>query len=174
MAQQFLEITTGARLPTQSIKKLRNCVLMRKFASDGSETTAELLLKMLQRDPDITYMCYTGSYDDAKQLVTVRKQRKSKNEGLKSKIEQHASSDVKDYIKSVIMGLCIGSNEFLIAVMWIHKDAVHFHRLYSKMQGGDMKHRTNAEKRQLHCLIFVNSQKKNIPGIHGFVPSEAE
>ena len=169
-----MEITTGSRLPAQSINKLRNVVLMRKHATSRDETTAKLLLKILSRDLNISRICRTGSYDDTKDLVTVRKQRKSKKSKCASKIEALPNGDMKTHVKSVIMGLAIGKGEFLISVMWMHRDATHFHRLHPKIQGGHMKHRTNAERRSLCCLIFVDMLKKNCPGIHEHVPLEAE
>ena len=44
IAQQFLEISSGGKLPQKSISKLRDTVLMRKYNSNTTKTTAETLI----------------------------------------------------------------------------------------------------------------------------------
>ena len=57
--------------------KLRHCVLMRKFNFNSSETTAEVLLRLLEEDEDMLCVTCTGSYDGASNLVKIRKGAKN-------------------------------------------------------------------------------------------------
>ena len=78
MTQQFLELTTGRRLPPNSMAKLRQCVLMRKFKSTSSETTAEILLRLLEDDEEMLCVTCAGSFDEATDLVKIRKGGKNR------------------------------------------------------------------------------------------------
>ena len=80
MTKQFLELTTGGRLPPNSMAKLRVRILMQKINCDVSETTAETLLRHLEEDDDMIFMSHTRSYDEASNLVKIHKKRKKSSQ----------------------------------------------------------------------------------------------
>ena len=172
MTQQFLELTTGGRLPPNSMAKLRQCVLMRKFKSTSSETTAEILLRLLEEDEEMSCVTCTGSFDEATDLVKIRKKRRKsdKTEDVTSTVVH--DSEAKSCIKSVTLGLSLGGGEFLLAIMWVSKTGRHFHRLHPKLFGVDVKFRVNQEERPLFRSCGRNTSGKNLPGINGFLPSQ--
>ena len=71
--------------------KLRTCVLIQKFNCDGSETTDENLHLLLEEDDAMLHMSYTGSYDEASNLVKKHKKRKKS-----SKKTDASSMEVRD------------------------------------------------------------------------------
>ena len=96
IAQQFLEISGGGKLPQKSIAKLRDAVLMRKYNSNATETTAETLIRMLIEDETMSFICHAGSYDEAKKLVRVRRKRQSKGKNMTIEEKITSPKSIKD------------------------------------------------------------------------------
>ena len=96
IAQQFLEISGGGKLPQKSIAKLRDAVLMRKHDSNATETTAETLTRTLTEDETMSFVCHTGSYDEAQKLVRVRRKRQSKGKNMTIKEKITSPKSTKD------------------------------------------------------------------------------
>ena len=60
-------------LSPDSLKQLRKTVLNRKVMRGGAESSANCLLRILDRTPGLRYFVLTGSYDQAMKLVRVHK-----------------------------------------------------------------------------------------------------
>ena len=116
MAQQLLEISNGSILPTNSINKLRETVLMRKFGVKGKESTAETLLRILDNDDSQSYVSYTGSYDQTKQLVRVRRKRKNNNKKPSIDEKKCSKKEHEQHVMDAANTLPLGNGEFLIAI----------------------------------------------------------
>ena len=102
VTHQFLEICTCRNLPPNSLAKL--VILMRKFGSDGTESTAELLIKILKKDHGTHCVYHAGSYDQYKTLVKVRKQRKRKNQKIdENEFVLKSSDETHSHVKSVAL-----------------------------------------------------------------------
>lgn len=171
VAQQLLELSCGNKLPRNSLAKLREAVLMRKYQTNGSETTAETLIRLLNNDDNISCVCCTGSYDEAKQLVKVNKKRKSRGKNITNDQKKNISNQHERFVKEVILGLQINNCEFLISVMWVDEIAKRYHQLYPDVLGADVTHRTNAEKRGLWRACSKHLDQRNLPNVFCFVPS---
>ena len=89
MSQQFLELMNRSKSPKHSTNKLRDTVLMRKHGISNNESTAETLICTLDNDGTQSHVCCTGSYDEEKELVRVRRKDKKKGENLQRIIRNH-------------------------------------------------------------------------------------
>ena len=128
------------------------------------------MIRLLDKDESISYVCYTGSYNEAKKLVKVH--RKSKKKGnMIDAAETNVSAAHEKFAKEVVLGLSLGNGEFLINVMWVDELAKRYHRLYPKVLGADVAFGTNAEKRGLHRGCSKTIDDRNIPNIYCFMPS---
>jgi len=83
--QEFIDMKHGVQLNKNSIKKMKQTVLLDKFKEGGEkeETTAQTLLRMLENNENLDYVAYFGSYQEAEDTVRVRKQSKR---GKKTKV----------------------------------------------------------------------------------------
>ena len=95
--QEMIDYEYGTKLNMSSIKKMRQAVLMEEFniTTDTDQTTAQILLEWLEGQPDVDYVAYYGSYENAEDTVKVRKERKK---GKRTKVATRTNSkglDVK-------------------------------------------------------------------------------
>ena len=171
MANLFMELLGGGKLSRKSISKLRETVLIRRYDSNLNESTAETLIRLLNEDESITHLSCAGSYDQAQQLVRVRKKRKSKGNKVDQEGNCNVSNDHKRFVKEIILGLSLGNNKFLINAMWIDEKAKRYHCLYPDILGVDVNFRTNAEKRGLLRGCSKAIDNRNLPNIFSFMPS---
>ena len=104
-------------------------------------------MRILNNDDTLSYVCYAGSYDEAKQLVRVRGKRKSKGTKPTEDVKKCAGKEHEIYVKDIVKALSLGNGEFLIAIGWLDDTAKHYHRLCPEVLGFDVTQRTNAEKR---------------------------
>ena len=93
--QEMIDYEHGTQLGLSSIKKMRQAVLMKEFniGVDTEQTTAQILLEWLQRQPDVDYVAYYGLYENAEDLVKVRKERKK---GKRTKVATRTNSKGPD------------------------------------------------------------------------------
>ena len=143
MVDIFINSTTGLTLSDASMQHMRKLVLDSKYKLDADETTAQKLVKILDRTPGVTYVTYTGesfmyclfrifrhfriyhffrifrilgSYDQATQKVRVRKKNKNGLAGKSESEVQNLTKKTEKFIQSVIQGLDLGNQEFLLGV----------------------------------------------------------
>ena len=171
IAQQFLEISGGGKLPQKSIAKSRDAVLMRKCVSNATETTAETLMRTLTEDETMSFVCHTGSCDEAKKLVRVRRKRQSKGQNMTIEEKNNISEEHKTFVTEIVLGLSLGNGEFLTNVMWLDETAKRYHRLCPEVLGVDVTFRTNAEKRGLHRGCSIAIDLRNVPNVLAHAPS---
>ena len=77
----FVEVHSGIKLSKQNIAKLRSKILLSSDKKREGETTAESLLRMLHEKEGLRYTVFTGTYEQASDLVTVRrKNRRSRSD----------------------------------------------------------------------------------------------
>ena len=76
--QEMMNYKHGVKMNKSSIQKMRQAFLMDEFEIDrnNKQTTAQILLKWLDTQADVDYVAYYGSYEQAKDTVKVRKERK--------------------------------------------------------------------------------------------------
>lgn len=76
--QEMIEFKHNAKLKATAIQNMREAVLVEEFGIDKNtkETTAQTLLNWLDAKPDVDYVAYLGSYEQAQNTVKVRKERK--------------------------------------------------------------------------------------------------
>ena len=171
IAQQFLEISDGSKLPLNSINKLRDAILMRKYGVAGKESTAETSLRILDNDDSQSYICCTGSYDQAKQLVRVRRKRKKNNTKPTIDEKKCAQKEHERYAMDIANALSLGNGKFLIAIAWLDESAKHYHKLHPEVLGFDVQFRTNSEKRGLYRGCSMSADGRNLPNLLSFIPS---
>jgi hypothetical protein len=96
--QEMLQYKHDVKLNKASIKKMRQTVLMEEFSIDGKtqQTTAQILLKWLDDHPELDYVAYYGSYEEAKNSVKVRKVRKK---GKRTKVARSSGPDSSTTVK---------------------------------------------------------------------------
>ena len=75
VVQEFIHIKHGVLMNKHSLRKVGDLVLLDKF-QDGGSTTASKLLHLLESDPNIDYVAFTGTLEQATDAVRVRKQSK--------------------------------------------------------------------------------------------------
>ena len=68
MSQQFLDLISGRKLPSNSIAKQRKEVIVRKHDCCSNEATVETLIRVLSEDDFMSFVRQTSSCDGAKQL----------------------------------------------------------------------------------------------------------
>ena len=73
VVQLLLSVMGADRITSNSMSKMRRAVLISKHKNQTGESTAEILLRMLEEMPGVTYCYMTGSYDEALNKVRVRK-----------------------------------------------------------------------------------------------------
>ena len=120
-------------------------MLVRKQGSNDDETTAEILMRMLISDDGTDHVSYAASWNEALDLVKVRKQRKN----VKNATEQDVDSmpgDAKSFVKSVINVPQLKEGSTLITIVWVSKIARHYHLLHPQVLGVDTKKKVNAKK----------------------------
>ena len=66
------------KVTSKIISKLLEMVLARKQVSSSNESVAETLIRLLKNEETMAYLFCTSSYDEANQLVRVRRKRKNK------------------------------------------------------------------------------------------------
>jgi hypothetical protein len=76
--QEMIEFKHDVKLKATTIQKMREVVLVEEFGIDknNKKTTAQTLLNWLDAQPDVDYVVYLGSYEEAQNTVKVRKERK--------------------------------------------------------------------------------------------------
>ena len=75
----FIDVQTGIKISKQNVAKLRSKILLNSDKKREGETTAETMLRMLHEKDGLRYTVFTGTYQQATDLVTVRRRnRKSK------------------------------------------------------------------------------------------------
>ena len=76
--QEMIEFKHDVKLNATAIQNMREAVLVEEFGIDKNEkeTTAQTLLNYLEAKPDVDYVAYLGSYEQAQNTVKVRKERK--------------------------------------------------------------------------------------------------
>ena len=80
-------------------------------------------MQLLTDDPDVTFLCYTSSYDIAKKLVRVRRKRKKKGLPMKTDNKIDISIEHAQYVKEIVLGLSLGNGEFLLNAMFVTEEA---------------------------------------------------
>ena len=76
----FVEVQSGIKLSTKNVAKLRSKILLNSDRKRVGESTAESLLRMLHEKEGLRYTVFTGTYEQASDLVTVRRRnRKSRS-----------------------------------------------------------------------------------------------
>lgn len=144
---------------------------MRKECNDAL-STADKLVALLRKQSDISFIEYRGSYNMAKQQLTVWKRNKKNMHLVTQEEVQHVDSVTEMDISELIKSLKIGNNQFLIALGWVSQEGVDLHKLFPSVLGIDVKFGVNAEGRQLFCVVGKNSDNKNIPIMNAYLPSQ--
>ena len=145
---------------------------MRKFQSGVHESTAETLMHILDNDDAQSCVCCAGSYDEAKQLVRVRRKRKSRSTKPTVEDKKCSEKEHEAHVMDIVNALSLGNGEFLIAIACIDETAKHCHRLCPETLGFDVQARTNAEKRGLYRGCSISTDGRNLPNFMSFIPSE--
>ena len=149
VAHQFVDLVGGRKLPSKSMAKLRETVLIRKHQTRDNESAVKTLVRLLTEDDTISYASCTGSYDEAKQLVKVRKKRKSKGKKFNNELNNNISLEHENFVKDVVLGLSLRNREFLISVMWVDEIAKWYHKLCPDALGADVAYRNNTDKTRI-------------------------
>ena len=118
------------------------------------------------------FVSYTGSYDEASNLVKIHKKRKKSSQKTDAFSMEVRDDEAKSYVKSAMLGLSTGKVQCLITALLISKTGRHFHRLYPKLFGSDVKFRVNTEERSLFRSCGRNVSGKNLPDVNSFFSSQ--
>ena len=119
----------------------------------------------------MSFVCFTGSYDETKQLVKVRRKYKKKGAPIQTDLKTNLSEGHENYVKEVVIGLSLGKGEFVICVMWVKDVAKRDHRLHPEVLGFDVTFGTNAKKRGLHRGFSKSPDLRNLPNVNAFMSS---
>ena len=130
IAQLFLDLQGGSKILVNSVAKLRQTVLMRKHSSQHNESTAETLTRVISDDPNVSFVCCAGSYDEANQLVKVCRKRKKKGKSTKTDEKRGMPHDHAQCVKEIVLGVSLGNGEFLLNVTWVNEEVKHHHELH--------------------------------------------
>ncbi len=194
----LLSVVSGNRLSSDSIKKMRRAVLISKHRNhDSTESTADTLIRMLEEIEGMYYCYITGSYDEALDLVRVRKVKKKRRKSKKRRRRQFQNpafddlavesderldnndvtepshdKETNSYVKSVVNALTLGDGEVLLAVAWVTKEGREYHRMFPRILGMDVKYGTNNEKRPMCRLVGKTAGNRNIPIMNCYMPSQ--
>ena len=177
MVREFVAIESGIKLSEDSIKNLKQQVVMNKFGTNVTNLSAgQKLVMMLEDREDCDYIILTGSYDEAMDLVRVKKKRRSKTRGKETidneTIVKDLDQEAEDHVKNVVKGLELGNNEYLIAIAWCTEEQKLYHRKFPFILGYDETFRTNAEKRALASLCGMTMDNKLLMFVEAFLPSK--
>ena len=78
---------------------------MKKYKSSSTESTACTLTRILSEDETMSFVRHAGSYDEAQQLVRVRRKRKSKGKNMTIEDKKNLSKDHKRFVTEIVLGL---------------------------------------------------------------------
>jgi hypothetical protein len=84
------------------------------------------------------------------------------------------NKEAKDFVKNVVEGLKIGTNEFLLAVAWITKEGRRYHQKIPFVHGSDVTNGTNSERRPMSRDMCLSANNKILHNVHAFIPSEGQ
>jgi hypothetical protein len=77
VVREFIKIKSGHSLSEESIKKMKQTVVVNEHGV--KESSADKLLRMLKEDDKIEYIAYFGSLSEAEQTVRIRKKSRTTN-----------------------------------------------------------------------------------------------
>ena len=83
VVQEFIKLRDGVEMNPNSLKKLRQVVLMNEDGGEANDTAAQKLLRFLNKTEHYNWVAYFGSYTEATKTVSLRKESKR---GKKSKV----------------------------------------------------------------------------------------
>ena len=71
--KELIKLKTGHTLSDAFLTELKQTVVINKFKKSENELTTDILLCMMEYDPNVEFCAYFINFSDAKQNVWVRK-----------------------------------------------------------------------------------------------------
>ena len=96
--KELVELKTGLKMSYQSLAKIKNTMMINLYKTKQNESIADTLLSMMEKDNEIEWVAYYGTYSVAEKAVCVRKRsskakRKTKDQSVKSMEEQARTTE---------------------------------------------------------------------------------
>ena len=206
----MLSILSGNRISEDALQKIRRGVLLAKHGNTGNESTAQVLLRMLENKDGVIFCYMTASYSEATKLVRVRKVKKKKKRAKRKKrgrqddteqgdqpneqpdllpplhdngpdadetietVETSNDKETNRYVKAVINALSLGNGEILLAIAFVTGEGRKYHKKFPRVLGFDVKYGTNNEKRPMGRAVGRHNNKRNLPTMNCYLPSQQE